>query len=247
MLLYSRLNDLVTIFQLSSSSVSPSHAVIVLDPLAMSLSSADVKPCYFSSSGPASQNKSSITDVALQHAPHKCRGFDDVLMADSDNDDSTGIIFYKLFMLRSDLSVSDCVYVGRTGEAIDDSRVVALNRLSRTRSHRSAALTTDDRLVVSENGEVFATDQVDKKIWKDKIVASQHKQTHDPKSDHNPADNWTVDSEFLYGLVTEATRAKSLTMSSLALDEQDRQLSPELIREMIGRKHKGGALGIESL
>jgi len=250
LLLYGRLNDIVTIFQLSSSSVSPSHAAVVFDPHALSLSSAEVEPCHSPSPDAATQSHSNISDIVLQHALHKCRVFDDVLKTDLDNNNnnnSTATSFYKLFMLRSDLSVCECIYVGRTGKANDDSRVVALNRLSRTRSQKSAALTTDDRVVVSDNGEVGATDQVDKMILEDSNVASQHKQTPIPKADTNQVDDWTVDSEFLYGLVTGATRSKSLTMSSLALDEQDRQLSPELIRKLIDGKYKGGALGIQSL
>lgn len=248
LLLYSRLNGLVNIFQLSVSSVSPSHAVVAFDPYAISLSSAHVTPYHSSSSGAATQDQSSISCVALQPAPHKYRVFDDVSTSDPDvNDLTEGISFYNLFILRSDLSICECVYVGRSGKEFDGSRVFALSRLSRTRSQKSTALTTEVRMIVSEDGEGFAMDQVGKLVSEEKNVARQHKQTPIPKPDHNPADHWTVNSEFLYRLVTEPRSTKSLTMSSLTLDEQDRQLSPELVREMLDRKYKSGASGIKSL
>jgi len=214
----------------------------------MSISSTEIKPHHSSSSGAVKPNQSSISTVALLPAPHKCRSFDDVSTSGPDASNSTeGISFYKLFMLRSDLSVRECVYVGETRNAIDGSRMFALNRLSRTRSQKSAAITMDDRVVVSGKGEAFVTDQEEEMILEGKHLARQHKQTPIRPPDHSPVDDWTVNSEFLYGFVTGITRSKAVNMSSLALDEPDRQLSSELMREMIERKRKGGALGIESL
>lgn len=238
----------MTIFQLLTSSVSTSHAVVAFDPHAISLSSAEVESYHSPSSDAVKWNQSRISTVALLPAPHKCRVFDDVSTSGPDTSDTTeGISFYKLFMLRSDLSVRECVYVGETGKVNDGFRMFALNRLNRTRSQKSAAITMDDQMVIPGKAEAFVTDQGEKMILEGKHLARQHKHTPIRPSDHSPVDDWTVNSEFLYGLVTGITRSKALTMSPLALDEQDRQLSSELMREMIDRKRKGGGLGIESL
>lgn len=245
MLLYSRLNNLITIFQLSYSSDTMSDTLVTLDPRAMSLSSAAINRYCSSSSGAVTQSQSSISDIALQPAPYKRRIFEGVQTSDPEPDGITdGISFYKLLILRSDLSVCECVYVGRMGKPIHGPWAFGLDRLSRTRSYKTTGLIADSAIVISGKGEGFVTEQMD---TGEKGLVRQHKQPSNSQPDNSPADDWTVNSELLYKLATETIRSQVLTMSSLALVEQDRQLSPELIRELIDSKFKGGALGIQSL
>lgn len=210
----------------------------------MSLYAADVMPCHSSSSG---ANQSSISTVTFHPVPHKHQVFDDVSTSDLDiNDLADAVFFYKLFMLRSDLSVRECVYIGRSGMAINDPSVFDLKRFSRTTLQESAAVTPDDHMDASDSQD-FASVHLDNTDPRGVIVGKLHQRTPVLKSDHNSADHWTLNSEFLYGLVTEPTSTKPLTMSSLTLDEQDRQLSPELMQEMIDKECQSGASGIKSL
>ena len=248
LLLYSRQNDLVTIFHLSFSSVSRSHAVVSFDPYAISLSSAGVKPYQYLSSDAATLVQCSISNVTLRPALYKYRVFDNALTSDPDTEDLTeSISFYKLFVLRSDLSLCERVFVGRSGKAINDSLVFALNPTSQSISPKGAGLTPDDGMIDSEDGEAFGTDQMNKIISGSNNVAKQHSQSLVGNSDHNHTDQWTVNSELLYGLVTEMRRSRPLAMSSLTLDEQDRTLSLKMIPEMVDKKFNSGASGIKSL
>lgn len=201
-------------------------------------------PCHSPNSG---ANQSSISTVTLQPVPHKHGVFDDVSTSDLDKNDLTdAVFFYKLFMLRSDLSVRECVYVGRSGMAINDPSVFDLKRSSRTRLQESAAVRPDDHLDASDS-QGFASVQLGSIDPRGVMVGKLHQRTPVLIPDHNPADHWTLNSEFLYGLVTEPTSTKPLRISSLTLDEQDRQLSPELMQEMVDKECQSGASGIKSL
>ena len=204
----------------------------------MSLSTAAIMPYRSSNSGAAIQIQNNISSVAIQPAPHSYRVSDDVSTSDLDNNDLTdGIFFSKLFMLRSNLSVCEGMYVGRFGVEINDPRVFALKRMSQTDLQNSAVTVIEDRMVVSGSGS-FDSDEVDHLL---------SPLTSAPEPDQKLEDQWTVDSESLYGLVTEPTSTKSLTLSSLTLDEEGGQLSLEQVRGAIDGECTRGSSGIKSL
>jgi len=245
MLLYSRLTSLVTTFEFSMFSLSPSHAVSVSDPHTLRLKSAVVLPQDSAIAGAPFQCHSTISCIAVQPTEYHTRP--GISSADPDHNHlAASIEFYKLFMLPSDLSIRECLYVGRSGTRNNDPRVFPQDQLIKSSISRSATVVTDDRFVVLDDEAAIVNETED--VSFDIIgTCGISKRLATGRLDHSSAEQWTVDSEAFYGLVAGSTSMRLSKVTSATLEERNSHLSIELVRERLNDKLNSGARSIESL
>lgn len=233
-LLYSRLSDLITTLELSLSSSPLGHEVSVSDPHMVPLATNDVAPVMYPKSRTATESRPIVSCIAVQPAEYKMRH--DLT---SPNYQTQGMQFYKLFTLRSDLSVCECLYVHRPEGKVN--RISAPPYKIKSNAPRSAPVATEDSFVV-EDQEIDIT-EVRNGMTLERFLrrgASEYLVNHE----HT---DWTVDSEVLYRISTDITASTISNESSSATENLDLRSSMESIRERLNAKAEGGKWSIESL
>ncbi len=244
LLLYSRLNDCVTLHKVSTPPDSRNHSALTFDRHMVSLPSSVMLPSQPVELAMPAQKDAQVSCIAVHRATYEYRVPLGVSMFDVDQGfQKAGNCLYKLFLLRSDLSLVECMYVGGDPDDFDGPGCFAPDGVSSRNMQKDATAVPEAKSVrlmrqaMGRNVSGHSNSEYPDP-YKRAVIAKQSRRS---------AEQWTVNSEVLYSLVTQSAPQKPLNLSSLTLDELEPTLSVDYLRELLNRKSNIGASGVESL